>query len=330
MKVILIDGKNALYRFGYAHYGLKDKKGRHTGALYGVLKLLPRLKKKFVGAKFVVVWDGGGDSWRVPLFKEYKAARKVQSTDPEKIEQREAVLSQETRLRQTLRACCLIPQIMVPGVEADDLIAIIAQTCLQKGWKPIVYSSDKDFMQLMVDGVILVRDTHKEKKLAPETEKTVFKHFECALKDVLAVRALAGDKSDGIPNPVPGIGPKTAAKLVAAGVNPANGDTYIFTGSEKLLKHVDKLRPVWSIARRNYLVMSLVRVYTDVRLSDMQRGTIMKDLSTVVQFMNEPWPHSPFTDEEFDEWYLSVIQTFARYDLVEALEDRHALVRIQV
>ena len=60
MRLVIIDAKNALFRFGYAHLTLQASDGRPTGAVYGILGLLLRLKEKYPDARFVMAWDGKG------------------------------------------------------------------------------------------------------------------------------------------------------------------------------------------------------------------------------------------------------------------------------
>src|ERR1039457_5473179 len=121
MKIILIDGKNAVYRFGWVHRNLRSPDGEGTGVVYGVLDLLIRLKRKFEDSKFVVVWDGKGPTWRHKMFEGYKL--KDKPGNPEIA----AILNQIPLLEKTLKLIGS-PQIEVEGVECDDVIGILCKT----------------------------------------------------------------------------------------------------------------------------------------------------------------------------------------------------------
>jgi DNA polymerase I len=208
MKVILIDGRNAVYRFGWVHRNLRSPDGEGTGVVYGILDLLIRLKRRFEDSKFVVVWDGEGPSWRHKMFEGYKANRKDQPMPVEIA----GILQQIPLLEKTLKMIG-IPQLKVEGVECDDVIGILCAHISGKAWQPVVYSNDQDFIQLMVKGVMLVKKDDGP-TFSVETEAHVREKFRCNIRDIIKVRALAGDKSDNIPNVYPGIGPVKAAALI--------------------------------------------------------------------------------------------------------------------
>lgn len=270
MHVILIDAKNAMYRFGHAHYGLKTEDGIHTGAIYGLLGCFLRLKKKYPDGKFVMVWDSGGRGWRSKIFPEYKDGRHkplaANATAKEKLEfkesseRRTAIIRQENMLVEVTSAMG-VPQLMVRDVEADDLIGILAVRMLKKGHRPVIYSSDKDFMQLMHRGIKVIRT-----KMDVCKASHILKEFGCLPEDLLKVRAIAGDKSDGIPNPVKGIGPKTASKFIASeGLNPAD-KVAPWVPLAKINNKLRDLVAAWDIAHRNYRIMRICTKPTDKRL----------------------------------------------------------------
>lgn len=271
MRLILIDAKNALYRFGHAHYGLRTDDGIHTGAVYGLLGCLLRLKKKYPDGKFVMVWDSGGRGWRSKLFPEYKDGRhkaldanataKEKREFKEASERRQAILNQENMLVE-ITASMGIPQLAVRNVEADDLIGILAVRALKKEWRPVIYSSDKDFMQLMHRGVKIIRT--KTDVCKPSH---ILKEFGCAPEDLLEVRAIAGDKSDGIPNPVKGVGPKTASKWLLEGIHPRDHEAPWWPLTKINTKARD-LIAAWDVVHRNYQLMRLVTRANDKRLGN--------------------------------------------------------------
>ena len=102
MTLILIDAKNAVYRFGYAMSRLHSSEGVPTGAIYGFLNMLLRLKKKYPDGRFIIAWDGQGykqNGWRRKIFPGYKASRGggKSPVDPETWWQQEARIKEHQK-----------------------------------------------------------------------------------------------------------------------------------------------------------------------------------------------------------------------------------------
>ena len=195
------------------------------------------------------------------MYPQYKGNR-----PKEKPQAVQDILNQSGTVEKLLDALGVI-QIRIPNVEADDVIGILAIRCLKRGWQPVIYSSDKDFMQLMHRGVQVIRDVVKPSKLQPETEKSIQAKFGCTPGQLLDVRALSGDKSDNIPTVCRGVGPKTATKIVASGEIPV-----LYASAMKLNKRLMRiltttktkvLRPV----TRGLLKASIACVLSDVAAS---------------------------------------------------------------
>lgn len=211
MTVIFIDGRNCLYRFGYAMKNLATEDGTKTGAIHGLLSCLLRLKARYEHARFVVVWDGKHyrANWRSKIWDGYKANRnKAQSPEVQE------VLMQFGAIRRAFDLLGIV-QASLDEVECDDLIGVLSAKCLELEWEPVIYSSDKDFLQLMASGVKVIRDVKKPSKLKPEDAMSVLELYQCPVKDVLKVRAICGDGSDGIPGVEKGVGAVRASELVA-------------------------------------------------------------------------------------------------------------------
>jgi DNA polymerase-1 len=309
MKVILIDANNCCYRYGYTHLGLQSSEGVKTGAIYGLINALLRLKKRYPDAKFVCAWDGLGKCWRYGLFPEYKANRRKKKDTPEKkaIKEQFPVVEQMTRQLG-------IPQVKIDCMEADDMIGLLAMWCIKKGWQPIIYSSDQDFMQLMRKGVWVIRGVDKNDKLAVETVASVKKKFGCKPSQLLKVRALAGDKSDGIPNPVRGLGTKTATKLINAGIDPSKAAVPIGCP--------DKLGCAWSIAVRNYRIMKIITSVDSENLYPEETvNAVTSALRRVMYALRrEATPK---------EGYLQMLTALRGLELERAIENRSLLARLQ-
>jgi DNA polymerase-1 len=254
------------------------------------------LKKIYPDARFVMVWEGSGKSWRHTFWDGYKANRPKEKSDDAK-----QVLMQETLVKDVCRDLG-IPQISVVGLEADDLIGLIAVKLQKEECPVVIYSSDKDFFQLMRYGVKIIRDVKKDRKLAVETDESVEEMFGCCTGDVLMVRAIAGDTSDGIPNPVYGIGPKKAVGYLTSGSWP------------------DSLISNWETVQRNYRLMRIVTSVLSKELTPEQKVLVKEQIATVRSLLE-----GGYRSGQYGEW----VARLGQFNLQEALDDRLVLWRIQ-
>lgn len=207
--ILLVDGCNMAFRCYAAHTDLRASTGEGTGAIYGMLKALHALKKDFSPQRMVVVWDYGASTWRKKIYPEYKAHRR-RDADKTQQDYYAEYLRQLGRIRSAVDMLG-IPQIQVPGVEADDLIGIAVGYIGRRGDVGIV-SSDKDFYQLLRQGVRIWQPQGggTYKKLTVSKFASEYQFDPMYWPDV---RALMGDKSDNIPG-VRGVGEVRATDLV--------------------------------------------------------------------------------------------------------------------
>ncbi len=200
----LVDGSNFLFRAFHAMPPMTTKSGIPTGAVRGFVSMLLRLIADELPSHLAVVFDAEGRSKRAELFAAYKANRS--ETPPE-------LLPQFDLARRMVRALG-IPCLDATDVEADDIIATLAQAGRRAALPVVIVSSDKDLMQLVADGQVELLDTMKEEGRGKRfSEKEVAEKFGVPPAQLGDVLALMGDSSDNIPG-VPGIGPKTAAQLI--------------------------------------------------------------------------------------------------------------------
>lgn len=340
MTVILVDAKNALFRYGFAQRNLQNEDGIKTGAVYGVLNCLLRLKKRYRDARFILVWDGADKhlGWRFKLNAQYQHNRRPQTASVKSVPTvakmaaaqakkhgasdssttRAEILAQMPLLENILSLLGL-PQIKVPTVEADDVIAILAMYGLRKlKWKPIIYSSDKDFIQLLQYGVMILRNVDKQDRFAPETATTVLAQFGCTPEELVKVRAIAGDESDGLINPVRGVGVKTAAKLVAMGVDPSK-ETTIQLNVNKLDDIWRKLYNVWPTVHLNYRLMRLPHHWTDREYDEVTSSELSLRCREVLEVLRYRKVQR-----------MSALKALAELNLLEAIDARKALFSLQV
>src|SRR5690348_1353093 len=147
-----------------------------------------------------VIFDASGRSFRNEIYDQYKANRREMPDD---------LAPQMAHVRQAADAFG-VSRIEMENFEADDLIATYARHAVEAGAKVTILSSDKDMMQLVADGRIMMRDPMTDR---PIGEAEVREKFGVGPDKVIEVQALCGDSTDNVPG-VPGIGVKTAAELI--------------------------------------------------------------------------------------------------------------------
>jgi 5'-3' exonuclease len=276
MTVIFLDAKNAIYRYGWTQRNLTDDSGRGTGAISGLLDCLLSFSKRFHDVKFVACWDGirSRQSWRATLFPDYKRSRIAQAITPEKELELANRLWQVRKLHE-LFALLGIVQIEDPDTEADDLIGILAERVRGAGYPSVVYTNDQDYWQLLSRGVSVMASVG-----TPLTDRHIRAKFHCDKIDLLKVRALLGDKSDGIPRAVPGVGEVSAAKYVAMGVDPSLPDFAEMPLRVRL--QVARFEQHWPTVHMNYRLMRIPKDYMDVEIPLAVRKRLAKDTTRVM------------------------------------------------
>ncbi len=195
--LVLVDGSSYLFRAYHALPELKTSDGMHTGAVRGVISMLRKLAKDFEGSPIAVIFDAKGKTFRHDMYADYKANRPPMPDD----------LREQIQPIHELIAAMGLPLIVVPDVEADDVIGTLALQATDAKRHTVVSTSDKDMAQLVSDYVTLVNtmtDTTMDR--AGVEEK-----FGVPPELIIDYLALIGDSVDNIPG-VPKGGPKTAGK----------------------------------------------------------------------------------------------------------------------
>ncbi|MDO9069410.1 MAG: DNA polymerase I [Deltaproteobacteria bacterium] len=195
----LIDGSSYIYRAYFAIRHLTSPDGHPTNAIYGFIQMLLKLLKDYQPKHVAVVFDAGRTTFRTEMYPDYKANRAAMPDD---------LRLQMGPIREVVRAFN-IPTLELQGYEADDIIGALAGRFSEQGGKVVVVTGDKDLMQIVTDSVTLL-DTMKGKESGIAD---VIERFGVGPELVIDILGLAGDSSDNIPG-VPGIGEKTAAKLI--------------------------------------------------------------------------------------------------------------------
>ncbi|MCP9308637.1 DNA polymerase I [Zymomonas mobilis] len=202
--LILIDGSGYIFRAYHRLPPLTNKAGLPAGAVYGFTTMLWKLvenirKQDDAPTHFAVIFDSSRKSFRQDLYPAYKAHRPPPPED---------LVPQFPLIREATRAFS-VPSIEQEGLEADDIIACYSRVALERGFQVTVYSSDKDLMQLIQPRLNLF-DPVNNCLIGSEQ---VVKKFGVVPEKLGDLLALMGDSADNIPG-VPGVGPKTASRLI--------------------------------------------------------------------------------------------------------------------
>jgi DNA polymerase-1 len=195
--LLLVDGSSYLYRAFHALPDLRNRNNEPTGAVYGVLSMLRRLRKETAADYISCVFDAKGKTFRDDWYAEYKANRPPMP---------EELVAQIEPLHQSVRALGW-PLLMVDGVEADDVIGTLAKQAEAKGVQTVISTGDKDITQLVSPTVRLVNTMSNENL----DQKGVEEKFGVKPEQMVDYLTLIGDSVDNVPG-VEKVGPKTAVK----------------------------------------------------------------------------------------------------------------------
>lgn len=195
--LILVDGSSYLFRAFHALPPLQASSGQYTGAIYGVISMLKKLVSEYQPEHMAVVFDAKGKTFRNDLYKEYKAHRPPMPDE---------LRSQIEPIHQLVDALGF-PRLVIPNVEADDVIGTLARQAADAGYEVLISTGDKDLAQLVTDKITLINTMSNH----ISTPQTVQEKFGVPAEHIVDYLALIGDTSDNIPG-VPKVGPKTAAK----------------------------------------------------------------------------------------------------------------------
>jgi len=195
--LLLVDGSSYLYRAYHAMPDLRGPDGGPTGALYGMINMLRRLRKDINAEYSACVFDAKGKTFRDDWYADYKANRPSMPDDLSK---------QIEPIHETVRALGW-PLVMIEGVEADDVIGTLAVAAEKRGMKVIVSTGDKDLAQLVTDHVTLINTMSNETL----DRAGVLNKFGVPPERIVDYLSLIGDTVDNVPG-VEKCGPKTALK----------------------------------------------------------------------------------------------------------------------
>jgi DNA polymerase-1 len=210
----LIDGSSLVYRsfFAFIRNPLRNSKGQNTSAVFGFLNSLLKLLETKKPEYLLISFDPKGPTFRHTQFEEYKATRPKLPKE----------LGPQIPIIKDLVKSLGIQVLEIEGIEADDVIGSIASMANKEGWEVIIFSEDKDFLQLEAKNLKILNPRTFEFTGAQE-------RLGVSSSEVPDFLALTGDAIDNVPG-IPGIGAKTASSLISQ-----------FGKVEKIIEQVDKI-----------------------------------------------------------------------------------------
>lgn len=256
-EIYIIDGSAYIYRAYHAIVPLSNSKGLPTQAVLGFINMVKRLIREKNPQYLAIAFDSRGQVFRHRLYEQYKANRPPMADD----------LSVQIPFIKRFVAAANLTTLEEPDVEADDIIASMVEKFTPMGYKVVIVSGDKDLLQLISEDVVMW-DPMKDKVMDQEAVQLKYGVRPDQLLDLFA---LIGDSSDNIPG-VPGVGPKTAGKLIGE-----------YITLDELYAHIDDLKK--SKVKDNliehrdqaYLSRELISLKSDVAIPEQLENYLLRE-----------------------------------------------------
>ncbi|MDR6629246.1 DNA polymerase-1 [Acinetobacter lwoffii] len=271
---VLVDGSYFLFRAFHALPPLTTSTGLHTNAIRGAISAIQKLMRRTQPTHMAVIFDTPEPTFRHELSPIYKGDRPSMPTE----------LSEQIPYLHALIRALGIPLHTLPGAEADDIIGTLAKRAEAMGHQVLISTGDKDMAQLVTEKVTL-EDSFKEKPLDVDG---VFEKFGVWPNQIIDYLTLMGDASDGIMG-VPGVGAKTAAKLLteygSIGGILENVDKIKGKVGQNIKEHVDGIALDHQLASI-VIDLDLNFGYDDLKLREPNVETL-RHLYTELEFRNQ-------------------------------------------
>jgi len=243
-RIILIDALGMIYRAFYAVAGLATSAGKPTNAVFGFIKMLAQINRVWHPTHELVVFDGGIPEERRKMLAQYKAQRPPMPPQ---------LRAQLPDIEEYLNSA-MIKSARIEGKEADDVLASAAASAGISGLETLVATSDKDLMQIVGGHVAMIVPGKIEDKIGPDE---IFHKIGVKPSQIVEWLSLVGDSSDNIPG-VPGIGAKTAAKLLNE-----------WGSLSEMYNHLDRVK---SDKIRGQLETSRPDVFRNIQIITLDKG----------------------------------------------------------
>ncbi len=259
--LLLLDGMSLAFR---AYFALPDTLATTTGlvtnAVHGFTSMLVYLIREQRPSALAVAFDAPGATFRDEILEDYKAGRAETPW----------LLPPQFDMIREVMASLAIPVVEAPGFEADDVIATLATEAAERQWEVVIVTGDRDSFQLVQDPYVRVLYNKRGvSDYALYDETGIFDRCGVPPAQYVLLASLRGDPSDNLPG-VPGVGEKTAAKLLTT-----YGDLDGIFGSLDALtpKLRENLTENEDLARSNARIIPLVRdVPLDVDVGHLELG----------------------------------------------------------
>ena len=283
-KILLIDGHSIINRAFYGLPDLTNGEGVHTGAVYGFLNILFRILEEEHPDYLAVAFDLPSPTFRHRMYEAYKGTRHAMPDE----------LRQQVPLLKEMLEAMDIKIMTLEGYEADDILGTMARRSEERGMDVTILSGDRDLLQLATEKVLirLPRTSKGQTTIEDFRAPQVLEKFQVTPPQIIELKALMGDSSDNIPG-IPGVGEKTAAKIIAE-----------YGNIENAYAHVEDIKP-------NKARESLKNHY-DLAVLSKTLATINTDVPL---------------EADYESARLGKIFTSAAYELCRRLEFKNLLQR---
>lgn len=320
-RVLIVDALNTFMR-SYAAIPTLDDDGNHIGGMAGFMKSLGFAIRSFKPTRVVLVFDGkGGSARRRKIYKEYKANRKPptrlnRSYDMTTDEQEKENVKYQLVSLVEMVECLPVSILALDHIEADDAIAYFSELVTKKGGTSIIYSTDKDFLQMVSDSVKLYNPVKKK----TFDVDIVLETYGVHPSNFVFYRSLLGDKSDNIDG-IKGAGEKTVLKYIPELAEP-NSEVNLdlveqkYVDIKKKPKLVENILSNSDIVERNLQLMNLhdVDINIDAKmkiLHKFEEGCPPLRKSDLTRLMVKTKIISSVPN--YDEWITFTFTPLARY-----------------
>jgi len=294
-RVLIVDALNMFIRAYIVDPSLSTN-GQPIGGIKGTIKIMQTLVRLTSPDEIVVVWDGpNGSNKRKSIDKNYKEGRAplrlnraVNNLSDEEVVHNK--MWQQTRVIEYFNEMPIV-QVMLPEIEADDVISYLTQMDYYKGWQKVIASNDKDFFQLCDDETVVYRPTGGELM----NKKRIITEIGVHPRNMALARAIAGDASDNLPG-IKGAGLVSVKKrlsFLASEKDYTIDEVIEFceNADSKLKFYTNMIEGKDTIAH-NYKMMQLYSPLMSVQSKKMVRHAVENfectfNKTTVIKYMRE-------------------------------------------
>lgn len=320
-RVLIVDALNTFMR-SYAAIPSLDDDGNHIGGMAGFMKSLGFAIRNFKPTRVVLVFDGkGGSQRRRKIYKEYKANRKPptrlnRSYDMTTDEQERENMKYQLVSLVEMVECLPVSILALDNIEADDAIAYMSELVTKKCGNSIIYSTDKDFLQMVSESVKLYNPVKKK----TFDVDIVLETYGVHPSNFVFYRSLLGDKSDNIDG-ISGAGEKTVLKYIPELADPnvevnLNLVEQKYVDIKKKPKLITNILDNSDIVHRNLQLMNLhdVDINVDAKmkiLHKFEEGCPPLRKSDLTRLMVRTKIISSI--QNYDEWITFTFTPLARY-----------------